>query len=313
MNKDLFLNDIPRDVANRAHAGISFTPEKRGQQEQEGYAATLASDYADLLEVIKDKPEMQATLDAEFARYREGYRQRVIKRLYSDSRCISWMITGPSNFPVARNEKRNRVAHKRTEEQLEFRTRALSAIRKTLCPELRPIMAGDGDAVERLQAKIAEAEQDQEQMKATNAAIRKNWKDGQEAVITALMALGHSRALATEFIQHGRFGGMGYASFETTNNSANIRRMKQRLEALQRNKAAKPVEAEGVNARLEDCPADNRVRLFFPGKPSAEIRSRLKSAGFRWSPTIGAWQAYRNSNTIATAQREAGLESQVAA
>jgi hypothetical protein len=49
------------------------------------------------------------------------------------------------------------------------------------------------------------------------------------------------------------------------------------------------------------------VQLIFPGKPSDEIRARLKSNGFRWSPTAGAWQrmpsawAWQVAREIATA------------
>jgi hypothetical protein len=102
-------------------------------------------------------------------------------------------------------------------------------------------------------------------------------------------------------------GRVGFADFELTNNSANIRRMKQRLVGIAQNKAAPAVEADGENARFEDCPAENRVRLFFPGKPAAEVRQRLKSAGFRWAPTLGCWQAYRHAGTIQTAKDEAGI------
>lgn len=302
-----FANDISLETARQAHSGTSFTPEKRAEQERDGYAQTLAADYEMLLKYTEGKPGAVETLNAEFARYREGYRQRTIKHLNSKARCLSWMITGPSNFPTARNEKRNRVEHKRCEELIEFRDRALDAIRKTLCPELRPIMAGDSDACQRLQANIEEAEKLQEIMKACNHAIRSQWKNGEQAVIAALVALGRSETLAREMIQPGKFGGMGFASFELTNNGANIRRMKQRLESISRNQATQATEVQGQNARIEDCPADNRVRLFFPGKPDQDTRSRLKSKGFRWSPTIGAWQAYRNSGTIETAKREARL------
>jgi hypothetical protein len=34
---------------------------------------------------------------------------------------------------------------------------------------------------------------------------------------------------------------------------------------------------------------------------------RLKAAGFRWAPSLGCWQAYRNHATLTTARREAGL------
>jgi len=302
MNAEIFIADIPTATARAAYAGISFTPEKRAEQVRDGYAAELANDYAELEKLTSGKPGMLEVLQDEFARYREGYRARYLKKLASDSRCISWMITGPANFPSARNEKRNRVAHKRLEELLEFRTRALAAIRKTLCPELRPIMAGDADATQRLQAEIDTAEKNQEFMKSCNAAIRKNWSAGQEAVIAALLAVGCAEALAREMIQPGRFGGMGYASFSLTNNSANIRRMKGRLTVIARNQSTPASDYQGSAATVEDCPAENRVRLTFPGKPSVEIRTRLKQSGFRWAPSLGVWQAYRHQHTIALAK-----------
>ena len=39
-----------------------------------------------------------------------------------------------------------------------------------------------------------------------------------------------------------------------------------------------------------------RVQLRFPGKPDEQTRSLLKSHGFRWSPTQGAWQRQLNGN-----------------
>lgn len=206
-------------------------------------------------------------------------------------------------FTALRLPRRNRIERKRAEEMIELRKRALAAIKKEMFPEHAPIMAGDSDACQRLAANIAAAEKEQELMKATNAAIRSNWKHGKEAVLAALVALGHSQTLAVEMIQPGRFGGMGFASFELTNNGANIRRMKQRLEGIARNQAQPTEHKEGANGlRLEDCPAENRIRLFFPGKPDAAIRTKLKSSGFRWAPSLGCWQAYRNNGTLWTAQ-----------
>lgn len=309
MNTETLLADIPTQLAYDAHRNSSFVPEKRAQQERDGYAGTLTQDYENLCGIITpEKEHMRDLLESEFARYREGYRNRYMKHLASRARCASWMITGPSNFPAYRIEKRNRVAQKRLEEMLEFRNRALDAIRKTLCPELRPIMSGDSDAVARLREKLNEAEAHQEKMKRVNAAIRKNLKADKETQVSAVVATGIPEVLAREMLQSGRFGGMGYASFELTNNSANIRRMKQRLQHLESCKAAPDVARDSASGiRLEDSPSENRVRLFFPGKPDAQVRTRLKSCGFRWSPTLGCWQAYRNNSSIATAKKEAGL------
>jgi hypothetical protein len=305
-----YLNDIPQSLAQAAYRGISFTPERRGESTRQEYAATLASDYSSLLELAQ-KNSTADLLPAEFERYREGYAKRYRAYLASNSRCISWMITGPANFPTARNEKRNNVAHKRLTELCEFRERALDAIRKTLCPGLRPIMSGDSDAVERLAAKITEAETLQARMKAANLIVRNYIKKDHSVGITELVAQGFSESNAKQLFEPDFCGRYGFPDYALTNNNANIRRMKERLEQISKTKAAVGFEAQGVNARLEDCPAENRVRLFYPGKPSEEVRSRLKSMGFRWSPTIGCWQAYRHQHTYDFAKAEAGLTEEV--
>jgi hypothetical protein len=56
-------------------------------------------------------------------------------------------------------EKRNRVAHARLNELVDFVPRAKAAILKSLHPEWRPIMSGDADAGERLADKITTAEE----------------------------------------------------------------------------------------------------------------------------------------------------------
>lgn len=42
---------------------------------------------------------------------------------------------------------------------------------------------------------------------------------------------------------------------------------------------------------------ENRLQVFFPGKPDEETRTKIKRAGFRWSPTNGCWQAYLTNNS----------------
>ena len=300
-----FTTDIPLALARAAHSATSFVPDRRAEQEQADYAATMGADYEELAK-LADTPEKQAQLAEEFARYRAGYRKRTLALLHSRSRCLSVMITGASRFPVARNEKRNRIAHQRLEDLLDFRTRALAAIRKALQPELRPIMAGDADAADRLRAKIAQAEELQERMKATNAAIRQYAKAGPEAQVAALVALGHPETRARELLRPDFCGRIGFPAYALQNNNANVRRMKERLAAIATAQAAPEAVQEGSAARLEDCPAENRVRLFFPGKPAQAVRDRLKANGFRWAPSLGCWQAYRNPRSLELAAQVAG-------
>ena len=54
---------------------------------------------------------------------------------------------------------------------------------------------------------------------------------------------------------------------------------------------------QGVVKLVENAEA-NRVQLIFPGKPSAEVRTKLKKSGFRWSPSEGAWQRQLNSSAV---------------
>lgn len=176
----------------------------------------------------------------------------------------------------------------------------------------RPVMAGDADATERLEEKIKTAEAVQDRMRAVNAAIRKHKKAGPEAQVTAMVEAGIKRAQAVGLLSPDFAGRIGFADYELTNNNANIKRMKERLASVSRNQAKEDTVIEGENARFEDCPADNRVRLFFTGKPSEEVRSTLKRGGFRWSPTIGAWQAYRNYLSIGKAKQVAGIAGPVA-
>lgn len=294
--------DIPRELAQAAHAGTSMTPETRAAQERSGYAATMQADH-EMLAGHAPTPEKQATLAEEFARYRTAYADKTRRYLASRSRIVSSFIAGPSNFPARRMEKRNEIADRRLRELVEFRERALAAIKRALHPEWRPIMAGDDNATERLRVKIVKAECLQQAMKAANAAIRKHAKAGAEAQVAAVVALGFTEEQARRLLEPDYCGRIGFADYETRNNGANIRRMKERLEAVTRTQAMPDTAKEGTAARVEDCPAENRVRLYFPAKPAREIIEELKSNGWRWTPSLGCWQAYRNTASLALADK----------
>lgn len=298
-----FESDIPLEIAQAAHRGTSFYPETRANQERLDYAGTLARDLT-ALTALADTPEKQVRLKDEFARYRDGYRARTLAELSAKARCVSTMIAGPANFPVNRMRKRSDTADKRRQDCLEYRTRALDAIKKVLQPELRPIMSGDVDAVERLKAKIAATEAEQAKMKVANAAIRKAKKGGPAAQVVALLALGYTETLAAQIVAPDAFGNVGYPPYEITNGGANLRRLRQRLEGLERLKAqpATETQASASGVRAEYAPAENRIRLYFQGKPSEEVRSNLKSRGYRWAPNRGAWSAYFTPNAKALAE-----------
>ncbi|MBO7714391.1 MAG: DUF3560 domain-containing protein [Methanobrevibacter sp.] len=86
--------------------------------------------------------------------------------------------------------------------------------------------------------------------------------------------------------------------------SAEKRRIIDRvIEIDKRNRMLKESEKSGEKQDYSDLGFDvernadiNRLQLKFSGIPSGEIRTKLKSYGFRWSPRESAWQRQLGSN-----------------
>lgn len=150
----------------------------------------------------------------------------------------------------------------------------------------------DDDAIERLQEKIADLTEKQEKMKATNKIIRS--KKSVEDKIAELISLGFSQSGAENVVTNGST----FQTYMLTNNNAKINAAKKQLERAKSLAEKEDKEYEAGGLTIEECYSDNRVRIYFPGKPDDEMRTKLKRNGFRWSPSIGCWQAYINRWTL---------------
>jgi len=146
----------------------------------------------------------------------------------------------------------------------------------------------DDDAVERLQEKVEELEKQQEVMKSANKIIR-NKKTADIVKVDQLKELGISESTALLLIKNG-----GFASYRLTNNGACIRNTKKQLERAERLKGMEEKEYSINDVRVVENPQENRLQLFFSGKPSDDVRQQLKRNGFRWAPSNGCWQSYYN-------------------
>ena len=155
-----------------------------------------------------------------------------------------------------------------------------------------PILAGDADAIEKLKAKITEAEAYQQVMKTQNAYYRKHkTMKGCEGVSDNL-AEQMDALIPTTWYK------VPHAGWELTNNLANIKRMKERVAALEREKSAeaKVWDTLGLELTIVENKEQMRLQVIFEGKPSAQVRGILKGAAFHWSPSQNAWQRQLTDN-----------------
>jgi hypothetical protein len=293
------LSDVPYDLAYNAHRGTSFVPERRAQQRQTEYVNQMQADWEHLSKFAKT-PEQREILKSEFARYKAGYLAKYKAALSADSRTLSAMVTGPARFPTSRNNKANDAADKRRQETEEFRKRALFAAAKAINPVTSgaPVLSRDADAVQTLQTQLDQLMQSQELMKKMNAAYKKFLKNPASLATSGLSE--KQQALIKDFHANPPERAWSKAPFppyKLQNQSANIRRIQDRIETLSKLKAMPEKEEKytgGVS--ISHDPDDARIRVRFPGKPSPEVIKQIKSRGFIWSPTNGAWQRQLNGN-----------------
>lgn len=148
------------------------------------------------------------------------------------------------------------------------------------------ISSDDPDAIAKLQVELASVEESQRVMKAVNQVIRKHKADDARrgALADLLTAEQIDRALTPDFM--GRIGFPGYA---LSNNNANARRIRLRIEQLQAARQRPSSEVEGKGYTYREDADENRVMFLFAGKPDPAVRDVLKRHAFRWSPSRGAW------------------------
>ena len=95
-------------------------------------------------------------------------------------------------------------------------------------------------------------------------------------------------------------------SFQFSNLSGNIVTVKKRIAYLEAQAARPELDIEINGTRLWIDKEENRLKIEFTRIPSEEIRSQLKSNGFRWSPTNKAWQRQPNNYALRKAKEIIG-------
>ena len=209
------------------------------------------------------------------------------------ARVPSILVAGGSNFPVRKKEKQNRATDANMEEWRQIQG-LLDKIRGT---GRGSISSDDPEAVRKLKEKLAGLEQEQERMKAVNAYYRKHKTLDGCPQLTPVEAEQRKAAMARSW----RADPKPYESYLLTNNNVNIRQTKKRIEELS---AKKETEFEGWAFEGGEVKMDvqsNRLQVFFHEKPDRDTCSAMRHGGFRWAPSVGAWQRQLTNNAIWTA------------
>jgi hypothetical protein len=166
----------------------------------------------------------------------------------------------------------------------------------------------DPDALDKLYEKLANMEAQQTLMKAINKAHTAYLKN--PASLDAADLEEQTKTMIRNYVPEYSWVPHPIAPYEFQNLNGNIRRVKQRIAELER-KAEQPSEPKeyernGYKLLIDD----NRIQFIFDGKPSDEIRTLLKSHGFKWSPTRTAWVRQETANgNYAAKQVVKGLDA----
>lgn len=226
--------------------------------------------------------------------YARKLADNINKRNAIAARVPSILVAGGSNFPVRKKEKQNRADEVAMEEWREIQ----GLLNKIRGVGKGGISADDPEAVQKLKLKLEGLERDQESMKAVNAYYRKHKTlegcPGLDPVRIEKLKASMARDRHPE--------PKPYPSFRLTNNSAVIRQTKEQIAELTR-RAETDYEGwifDGDEVKMDQ--QANRLQVFFDEKPDRDTCSAMRHGGFKWAPSVGAWQRQLTDNAIYAAK-----------
>lgn len=290
---------INEEMARRAKNAISFSDYVEGSATAQYRAAVdKAASFAESQKAKVD-PMYHDQIDSLLDTYARKLADNLNDSYRITASCPSVMIAGGSNFPVAKKQKQNAASDRNMEEYMQIR----GLLDKIGSIGTGGISSDDPQAVDKLKAKLAKLEDQQEKMKQANAYYRKHKTlDGCPVLTAAQIAeikVGMARSWRSE--------AKPFESFQLSNNNANIRRLKERIAELEKRQADPAPDGwtfDGGEVVMNK--EENRVQIIFDGKPDEQTRAELKAYGFRWAPSQGAWQRQLTDNAIAAARKVTG-------
>lgn len=250
------------------------------------YAAMVAEARKIAENQKKKVPEKyHKKIDNLTAYYERKLAANINQRNSIDASYPSILICGGGGFDNRKKAKQNA----RRDSNMQEYTYIASILQKIKTVGTGGIMSGDADALDQLRDKLAKLEAHQAHMKQVNAYYRKHNSFEGCPGISSTDAEKLTKYMA-DFYQHQPF-----PAWELSNNSANIRRIRDRIEHIEREKSRTTEAITGDGWQLIEKPEIMRIQFVFVGKPDSDTRATLKRNGFRWAPSEGAWQRTLNN------------------
>lgn len=258
----------------RAFYGVSFDPEKR----LERFISDIESEDNKIEELCQ-----QYGVDSQ--KLKDKHFRLALDYLYAQSRCLSWAITGPARFPVKTQEKRQATCEDRLNRLVYFEYNIEKYLKK-----ITHQAETQDDKKSKWLKQIEELKARQEMMKDVNKLIRQGKKEEAEKKYNIILV-------------RNWLGEYGYESFELRNNLANIKRLEDQVRTIDAFREKSDGNFEFTGGKVEYDAEEIRYNIFFDEKPAEEIRTRLKSHGFKWSPRRGAWTRGAKTITVETVKK----------
>lgn len=281
---------INESSARTAHNMMSFREYAEGSTTKE-YRGSVDKAYDLADRVAEKRPEEAGRAYRLAERYSKKMADYYNRENSIGMMCPSVMISGAGNFPVKKKERQVAAWEKNRQFYSEIQG-LLSKIENILYG--REIIKSDDErAIEKLEEKLEDLKNAQEGMKAANKAVRLKDK---EAGDDLLRELGYSEEAIAELRKPDYCGRVGYPDYQLSNNNANIHRVEDRIKSLKAAKDKGTSEQEYKTFKAVENTEAMRYQIVFDGKPDEEIRMLLKSNGFKWAPSQGAWQRQLTPN-----------------
>lgn len=291
---------IDEEAARRAKEANSFSDYLPGSA-TENYRQSI-----DAATKIAERQKLQVDasfhdkIDGLLDTYARKLAENLNKSFEINARVPSMMITGGGNFPTKKKEKQN-IARDKNMEEWRVIQGLLAIIQST---GRGGISSDDPEVVQKLEAKIVKLEVWQEKMKATNSFYRK-YKTLDDC---PHLSKSEVENLKVNMSSSWRSEPKPFESYQLTNNNAEIRRLKKRIQTLITSKEKDYGGWVFEGGKVEANKEENRLRIYFDERPNEQIRNELKSHGFRWSPKASAWQRQLTDNAVRVAQSMACLQ-----